>query len=265
MSVRDGGDSVRTALLSARTALGPGGEIVVVDNESRDRTAATASELADIVITMSGTVGACRFAGVKASSGELIFFLDADQLLLPETISAAVEALERDDACAVLVPERAARDAHPWLTRLLVAERTLTEAVGAGIPRLMTREAYRGTFSSQPQLAFAEDWPLARPPGKVAVSDVPLLHEEPESMTALLAKYVRYGRRAADTRSNTLASLGIGSRLLAFGRSSGSIERSQRVWLGPVLALKACKCAALMLGYALGRLGPLAARPRNRH
>jgi glycosyltransferase involved in cell wall biosynthesis len=265
MPVRDDGERVRTALRSARAALDSGGEIVVVDNESRDGTAATAAEFADVLITMSGTVGACRFAGVNASSSELIFFLDADQFLLPETISAAVEALERDNACAVIVPERPARDAPLWLTRLLIAERTLTEAVGAGIPRLITRDAYRQIFPAEPQVAFAEDWPLARPPGKVAVSDVPILHEEPESLIALLAKYVRYGRRAAGTHSNTVETFGISSRLLAFIRPSGRIEPLQYVWLVPVLALKAMKCAALMLGYALGRLDRLAGRRRRRH
>jgi glycosyltransferase involved in cell wall biosynthesis len=262
--VRDGGDSVRRALRSARAALGPGGEIVVVDNESRDDTAAAASELADRVINSSGTLAACKFAGVKNSSNDLVFFLDADQLLLPQTINAAVEALERDQACAVVVPERPAPGGKPWLNRFLAAERSLTEAVGAGIPRLITTEAYSQIFPSEPQLTFAEDWPFTRPPGKVTISDVPLLHCEPASMRSLLGKYVRWGRRTAAMESNRPSSFGIGSRVLAFARSPGSIGRSQSVWLVPVLVLKASKYVALMLGYALGRLDRLAVALRKR-
>lgn len=54
-------------------------EIVVVDNGSTDGTPDIAiSAGADVVRSVSGSIGAARNAGVKASSGTVLVFLDAD-------------------------------------------------------------------------------------------------------------------------------------------------------------------------------------------
>src|SRR5665213_104816 len=186
--VRNEAEILRQFLNRVRNAIGPLGQIVVVDNDSTDCSMSIASELADVAIHKSGTVGACRLAGVEAASGELIFFLDADQVLSPQTISVAVETLNALNACAIVIPERPVDAGNSLLSKLLGAERKLTELAGAAIPRLIERDAYRNAMASVDGMVFAEDWPLTRLPGVIAISDVPIFHAEPKSIGTLLAK-----------------------------------------------------------------------------
>jgi hypothetical protein len=252
--VRDGSRIIGRALETARAALDENGEIVVVDNDSHDDTFSIAAVHADVVLRVSGVVSACRFAGVEASSHELIFFADADQVLLPDTITSAVNCLQRTGASAVIVPERPLQPTHTWLMRLLSAERALTEAVGAGAPRLITKDAYRRVFPLSPDLVFAEDWAFTRLLCAGPISEVPILHEEPATIVELLRKYARYGRHAAAARSNGIRTFGIGARAFSFARALGSLDGSQRAWLVPVCGLKVLKAIALFVGYAIGRL-----------
>ena len=247
--VRNEAAVLRQSLHGARNAIGPRDQIVVIDNDSIDCTMSIASELADIVIQKSGTVGACRIAGVEAASGDLIFFLDADQVLSQQTISVAVETLDEFNACAIVIPERPIDAGNSLLSKLLGAERKLTELAGAAIPRLIERNAYLIAMASVDGMVFAEDWPLTKLPGVIAMSDVPIFHTESKSMRSLLAKYFDYGRRAARTGKNSPATFGIHDRACAFAKLLKHLDRSDIFWLVPVLILKALKFFALFAGY----------------
>src|SRR6185369_2618196 len=72
--------------------------IIVVDDQSRDGTAAAASEFGDRVQLVTGpgrTAGAARNLGVRHSHSELIAFLDADDECRRERLASGVEALTR--------------------------------------------------------------------------------------------------------------------------------------------------------------------------
>ena len=79
-------------------------ELVVVDNESRDRTVAIANRLADIVLVEGPERSAQRNAGLKATSGEYVGFIDSDMELEPNVAQEAAELLKRG-AGGVTVPE----------------------------------------------------------------------------------------------------------------------------------------------------------------
>src|SRR5688500_43296 len=73
-------------------------EIVVVDDGSTDATAAVVEAL-DGPITLvqqeNAGVAAARNRGIAAARGELIAFLDADDLLFPEHVEALVATYDR--------------------------------------------------------------------------------------------------------------------------------------------------------------------------
>ena len=70
-------------------------EIIVVDDASDDRTAAIAKTAgAEVVLVELHNIGAVRNAGAKLAQGQVLVFLDADTQLPPETLQAALKAIE---------------------------------------------------------------------------------------------------------------------------------------------------------------------------
>lgn len=99
-------------------------ETIVVDNASTDGTVeAVEAEFPDVRIARLGHNGgptAGRNAGILASRGEILFFLDSDASMAPDTLLQTVHRFDADSslgviACKVINP-RTNRPAHPgWI------------------------------------------------------------------------------------------------------------------------------------------------------
>lgn len=85
------------ALTRGLRALGPpvpAFELIVVDDDSEDRTAAVARAAgARVVPVRLRQIAAARNAGAAAAAGSLLFFVDADTIVPDETLRASVEAV----------------------------------------------------------------------------------------------------------------------------------------------------------------------------
>ena len=89
------------ALAEAMRATGLSGEIVVCDNNSTDGTAAVARAAgATVVSEPVNHISRARNAGALASRGQYLVFVDADTLIPPLLLSAALEALASGRICA---------------------------------------------------------------------------------------------------------------------------------------------------------------------
>ena len=85
------------ALRQAMATLTQPHELIVVDDDSTDRTAAIAAEHgARIVPVKLRQIAAVRNAGAAASSGRALIFLDADTVLPAATMHAAIAALNQE-------------------------------------------------------------------------------------------------------------------------------------------------------------------------
>jgi glycosyltransferase involved in cell wall biosynthesis len=129
-------EAVGEAIASALAQTHPALEVIVVDDGSRDGSAAAASRVADarvrLVRQSNQGAAAARNAGVALAQGAFVQFLDADDVLAPEKVAIQVDRLRTAPECvasgewarfsgtvqaAQFQPEPVWRDAEPaeWL------------------------------------------------------------------------------------------------------------------------------------------------------
>jgi len=98
--VRDGEAYLAEAIESALDQTAPPAEVVVVEDSSTDRTvdiARSYAPVARLVQPPPGGLGAARNTAVEASSGELVAFLDCDDIWEPQKLELQLEAFARDE------------------------------------------------------------------------------------------------------------------------------------------------------------------------
>ena len=188
--VKDQADHLANAVATIRRTA-PSSEVVIVDNGSSDTTPFVARQLGDVVLSCRGAMGDCRRPGAEQASRQIVFFMDADQRLVEGTVSSACAALQGYEA--VVVPERPTASTTVWGT-ILAAERMWAEASGLGRPRVFWRDRYL-EYKPATGVMFGEDTVIARQVTRIAISPIPILHEEPSSPMVLFRKYYRYGKR----------------------------------------------------------------------
>lgn len=96
---------IEEALHSAESQTYPIHEIIVVDDGSTDRTVECVRRYGSpkirLICRANGGSASARNAGIRAASGELVAFLDADDLWAPEKTAKQVERLEEAQASLV--------------------------------------------------------------------------------------------------------------------------------------------------------------------
>ena len=116
---RDAEPFIAAAVTSVTTQSHPPDEVLVIDDDSADATATVAARLPGPVRVIPGRFGsaaAARNEGLRQATGQLIAFLDADDVWLPESLSARVDALEREPNAdyAVGLVTAAPAPGEPW-------------------------------------------------------------------------------------------------------------------------------------------------------
>lgn len=102
LPVYNAGAFLRPAVESVFAAAG-GAEAIVVDDGSTDRSVASLAGLPVRVIRQSnGGEASARNAGVRASTGRYVTFLDGDDLLAPDGLAERLEFLERHPGSPVV-------------------------------------------------------------------------------------------------------------------------------------------------------------------
>ncbi len=177
---RDAEATLAAAIESALAQSPPPLEVIVVDDESKDATAAVARGFGPRVRLLAGSgrgPAAARNIGVRASSGGSVAFLDADDIWLPAALATLREGYRAQPRAGLVfgdvVIEGDGSGPASWFARKRLVESgevydrllrecfILTSATLA--PRAALDEAARGEaglFDESPDCYSGEDWDL---------------------------------------------------------------------------------------------------------
>jgi len=145
-------------------------EIVVVDDGSTDGSRAIAERHAAqdrrvrVVVRENGGLSAARNTGVEAAMGELLTFVDSDDLVHPGGYRAAVESLEASGSDFAILPyERLrgrSRETPRWIADLYAAPRrgvTIATDPDLLVHATAWSKVYRREFWDRAALRFTEN------------------------------------------------------------------------------------------------------------
>lgn len=200
---RNSARTLAACLTQIRRQTHPRVELIVVDNGSTDGTIAIASGLADRIERHGPERSAQRNRGYALAAGELIAFIDSDQLLEPEVLAQAAGVTAQDAGVGgVVIPELAFGVGFLAGCRALEKQLYLGDA-RVEAARIFTRTALATAGGyDESILAGPEDWELddrVRAAGfQVARTTARAWHDEGRvHLQACFAKKRYYGRSLA--------------------------------------------------------------------
>lgn len=152
------------AIDAAARASGEPYETIVVDDASTDRTAAVAAEHgAHVVPVHHRQISRTRNAGARAAAGNILFFVDADTLVTPAAVAAALAALAGGavgGGFAIRFDGKLPLYGHLLVWVLLPIYRLL--GIAAGCSLFCTREAFEKVGGFDERLLAAEELAFSR-------------------------------------------------------------------------------------------------------
>lgn len=183
--------SARSAMTHVARDFGKG-ELIVVDNNSHDRTAEVArSHGADqVVFEPHNQIARARNAGAESTTAEWLVFLDADTTLSGETLAKALAALATGTVAAGGARVAMDREVTPlvgWIVRTWDRVST-TFAYAAGSFFFTRRDAFKAGGGFDETVYAGEEVWLARRIKAWAKKEGLTFHVLPESVTTSARK-----------------------------------------------------------------------------
>jgi len=138
----------------AMSFLEQAGEVIVVDNNSGDRTAMIAQQSGARVVTENiNQISRARNAGGRAANGRYLIFLDADTIITPDLLDKALALLASGGSCGGGVQVHADADLTPLSEKFMSLWNSLSLRFGlaAGCFIFCLREGFDavGGFSEK--------------------------------------------------------------------------------------------------------------------
>jgi GT2 family glycosyltransferase len=162
------------AIASVHAQTRPVAEVIVVDDNSTDGSAALAERLGALVIRLPKNVGPAeaRNTGIRAAQGDLVAFLDADDAWMPHHCERTVGLLERFPSAVVAFGESVPMEGPQTDGRLAATRRytavepfdaltvLLEENVVPQAAAVVRRDAILELGGYSPEFRYCEDYHL---------------------------------------------------------------------------------------------------------
>lgn len=171
--VHNGQRYVDEAIASVLAQTTPPSECIVVDDGSTDDTAAVVGGFGNEVTLLRqprGGVSRARNRGAEVATGQLVGFLDHDDVWLPGKLERQIAALQTRNATMALCAMEVVDADHGSVGLLRVAARSDliagmlmfdgTETVSCSSTGLIWRERFRAMGGFDPLLSQSADWDL---------------------------------------------------------------------------------------------------------
>lgn len=155
-------------------------EVIVVDNNSTDRTAEIAKRYIDKIFNKGPERSVQRNYGVKKSSGNYFLYLDADMILDKNVIVECVQKTKGDpDLAGLYIPEIIMGDSFWCQVRRF--ERSFYNGTVIDCIRFIKKDKFLSVNGFDETMSGPEDWDLdrkIRQVGKVALISAQVHHNE---------------------------------------------------------------------------------------
>lgn len=155
-------------------------EIVVVDNNSTDKTKEIARKYTQKIFNWGPERSAQRNFGEKQAQGKYILYLDADMVLSQQVISECVAILERNNQIAALYIPEIIQGNNFW-NKVRRFERGFYDGTIIDAARFIRKNIFLEVSGFDETLTGPEDWDLdkkIRKIGEISLIKSPLYHNE---------------------------------------------------------------------------------------
>ncbi|MBU1043328.1 MAG: glycosyltransferase [Candidatus Omnitrophica bacterium] len=154
-------------------------EIIVVDNNSNDKTKSIAYQFTDKVYNIGPERSAQRNFGISHAQGEYVLYLDVDMTLSRNVISECVSKIRTNDLAALYIPEIIVGKGF-WIN-VRNFERSFYNATVIDCVRFIKKDIFIETKGFDENLTGPEDWDFDRrinQIGRTAIINSPIYHNE---------------------------------------------------------------------------------------
>ena len=154
-------------------------EVLVIDNNSTDKTKAIAYQFTDKVYNIGPERSAQRNFGVGKASGGYVLYLDVDMKLSKNVILECVKKTDTEDLVALYIPEIIVGKGF-W-TKVRNFERSFYNATVIDCVRFIRKDKFFEIKGFDESLTGPEDWDLDRrikQIGKTSIINAPIYHDE---------------------------------------------------------------------------------------
>lgn len=172
-------------------------EIIIVDNNSRDKTKSIALEFTNRIFNKGPERSAQRNFGAKKASGKYYMYVDADMRLSKLVISEAVRKLEQyEKLVGLYIPEIIV--GNNFWTMVRKFERSFYNATVIDCVRIVSTSAFNKTGGFDVSLTGPEDWDFdkkIRQIGKTTSIKACIYHDESSfNLVEYLSKKAYYSK-----------------------------------------------------------------------
>lgn len=170
-------------------------EIIVVDNNSQDKTKEIAQRYTNLVYNFGPERSSQRNFGVAKSTADYFIFLDADMVLSENIIAECVKKIKNNPKTVGLyIPEIIL--GNSFFNKIRNFERSFYNGTVIDAPRFIKKSVFDETGGFDEQLYAGEDWDLTRrieKTGLIKIIKDPIYHNEADiNLKKYLEKKIYY-------------------------------------------------------------------------